>query len=268
MESLCISLTAEIWQKRIPYRKEEKKDNMTTEKTERVDRLVKESSYVFKATVMQLNASNEPAVRPGPRLIVAHVDEAFQATPSVGVGGLRGREVTLLLAGGAPGLGDKLLVFAKEWLYGVQIALREVDHLKATAQGEKEVVEAVERMPIRHLEARLDGAVLVVDGEVKSIGPSPIKERITFRSPNYKLAVVRVVSKLRGKCGERVDVLFPTNPAPPWHTAPQLKEHETAVFILRNETALKAPRHFLTALDPDDVQSRDMLSKIKSLLRQ
>jgi hypothetical protein len=36
---------------------------MTTE-TEKVDRLVEESSYVFKATVMQVNASNEPAVRP------------------------------------------------------------------------------------------------------------------------------------------------------------------------------------------------------------
>ena len=56
---------------------------MTTE-NERVDRLVEESSYVFKATVTQLNASNEPAVRPGPGLIVAHVDEAFRASPSVG----------------------------------------------------------------------------------------------------------------------------------------------------------------------------------------
>jgi len=40
-----------------------------------VDKLVAESSYVFKATVTQLNASNEPTIRPGPGLIVAHVDE-------------------------------------------------------------------------------------------------------------------------------------------------------------------------------------------------
>src|ERR1700730_740157 len=196
-----------------------------------------------------------------------HVDEAFRASPSVGVGGLRGREVTMLLAGTAPALGDKLLVFATDWLYGVQIALREVDHLKATAQAEKEVVEAVERLPIRHLEARLDGAVLVVDGEVESIGPSPVPDGSMLRSPNYHLAVVRVVSTLKGKCGERVNVLFPTNPAPPWRTAPRLKEHEKAVFILRHETALKAPPEFLTALDPADVQSRDTLHNIKSLLK-
>ncbi|MGF6782143.1 hypothetical protein [Paraburkholderia sp. GAS334] len=240
---------------------------MATE-TERVDRLVEESSYVFKATVTQLNASNEPAVRPGPGLIVAHVDEAFRASPSVGVGGLRGREVTMLLAGSAPALGDKLLVFATDWLYGVQIALREVDHLKATAQAEKEVAEAVERLPIRRLEARLDGAVLVVDGEVESIGASPVPDGSMLRSPNYRLAVVRVVSTLKGKGGERVSVLFPTNPAPPWRVAPRLKEHEAAIFILRHETALKAPEHFLTALDPDDVQSRDLLREIKSLLKQ
>jgi len=104
-----------------------------------IDKLVEESSYVFKATVTQLNASNEPAVQPGPGLLVAHVDEAFQASPSVGVRGLRGRDVTILLAAGAPALGDKLLVFANEWLYGAQIALREVAHHEATAEVEKEV---------------------------------------------------------------------------------------------------------------------------------
>jgi hypothetical protein len=236
--------------------------------TERVDRLVDESSYVFKATVTQLNASNEPAVRPGPGLIVAHVDEAFRASPSVGVGGLRGRDVTIQFSGGAPALGDKLLVFANEWVYGVQIALRGVAHHKATAQAEKEVEEIVERLPIRHLEVRLDGAVLVVDGEVESIGPSPVPDGFSLRSPNYSLALVRVVSTLKGKGGERVNVLFPTNPAPPWRTAPRLKEHQSAVFLLRHETALKAPRHFMTALDPDDVQSREMIGKIKSLLKQ
>jgi hypothetical protein len=240
---------------------------MATE-TERVDRLVEESSYIFKATVTQLNASNEPAVRPGPGLIVAHVDEAFRASPSVGVDGLRGREVTILLAGGAPALGDKVLVFAKEWMYGVQIALREVDHLRATEHAEKELAEAVERLPIRHLEARLDGAVLVVDGEVESIEPSPVPDGTMLRSPRYHLAVVRVVSTLKGEREERINVLFPTNPAPPWRAAPRLKEHQTAVFILRHETELKAPKHFFTALDPVDVQSRDMLRKIKSVLKE
>jgi hypothetical protein len=240
---------------------------MTTE-TERLERLIEESSYVFKATVTQLNASNEPAVPPGPGLIVAHVDEAFRVSPSVGVGGLRGRDVTVLLASGAPALGDKLLVFAKEWLYGVQIALREVEHLNATPQAEREIVEAVERLPTRHLEARLDGAVLVIDGEVESIRPSPVPDGAMLRSPNYHLAVVRVESTLKGKCEGRVDVLFPTNPAPPWRTAPRLSEHQTAIFILRHETTLKAPEHFFTALDPIDVQPRDMLRKIRSLLKE
>jgi hypothetical protein len=232
-----------------------------------LDKLVAESSYVFKATVTQLNASNEPGVRPGPGLIVAHVDEAFRASPSVGVRGFRGREVTLRLTGGAPALGDKLLVFANEWLYGVQIALREVAHRKATAREEKEVMEAVERLPIRHLEARLDGAVLVIEGEVESIGPSPVPDGLKLRSPNYHLAVVRVASTLKGKGGERVNVLFPTNPAPPWRNAPRLKEHEHAIFLLRHETELKAPAEFFTALDPGDVHPRDELSSIRSILK-
>jgi hypothetical protein len=240
---------------------------MATE-AERVEKLVADSSYIFRATVTQLGASNEPAVRPGPEMIVAHVDEAFRASPSVGVEGLRGREVTMLLASGAPALGDKLLVFANEWVYGAQIALREVAHERATARVEKEVAEAVERLPLRHLEARLDGAVLVVEGEVESIGPSPIPDGLTHRSPYYQLAEVRVVSTLKGRGGDHVNVLFPTNPAPPWRTAPRLKEHEHAVFILHHETALKAPANFLTALDPADVQPRDALRTIRSLLKK
>jgi hypothetical protein len=232
-----------------------------------LDKLVAESSYVFKATVTQLNASNEPSVRPAAGLIVAHVDEAFRASPTIGVSGLRGRDVTLRLTGSAPSLGDKLLVFANEWMYGAQIALRELAHYTATARAEKEVIEAVEELPSRRLEVRLDGAALVIEGEVESIGPSPIPDGFHLHSPNYRLAVVRVASTLKGKRGERVNVLFPTNPAPPWRTAPRLKEHEHAVFLLRHETALKAPPDFFTALHPDDVRPRDELNRIKSLLK-
>jgi hypothetical protein len=238
---------------------------MATE-SEGVERLVAESSYVFKATVTQLNASNESAVRPAPGVIVAHVDEAFRASPSVGVNGLRGRDVTILLAGNAPNLGDKLLVFANEWVYGVQIALREVTHHKATVRAEKEVAEAVERLPHRHLEERLDGAALVIEGEVARIELSPVSDGFNLRAPNYRLAVIHVESALKGKAGEHVHVLFPTNPAPPWRTAPRLREHEHAIFILRNETTLRVPEYF-TALDPADVRPREEINRIKSLLR-
>jgi hypothetical protein len=235
--------------------------------TEEVDELV-EASYVFKATVTQLNASNEPAIRPGPGLIVAHVDEVFRASPSVGVDGLRGRDVTILFAGGAPAVGDQLLVSADEWVYGTQIAVREVAHRASTARADREVAEAVERRPGRHLEARLDGADLVVDGEVESIRPSPVPDGFALTSPYYQLAVVRVESALKGRAGRRVNVLFPTSPAPPWRSAPRLREHQTAVFILRHETALGAPREFFTALEPGDVRPREMLDEIQSLIRK
>jgi hypothetical protein len=165
-------------------------------------------------------------------------------------------------------VGDQLLVSADEWVYGTQIAVREVAHRASTARADREVAEAVERRPGRHLEARLDGADLVVDGEVESIGPSPVPDGFALTSPYYQLAVVRVESALKGRAGRRVNVLFPTNPAPPWRSAPRLREHQTAVFILRHETALGAPREFFTALEPGDVRPREMLDEIRSLIRR
>jgi len=236
--------------------------------TEAVDRLVQASSYVFKATIRQINASNEPTVRAAPGLVVARVDEAFRASPSVGAGALRGREVTIRLAAEGLDVGDELILFATEWVYGINIALREIGRRRVTPQAERAVVDAVERLPIRHLESRLDGAVRVVAGEVKEIKPSPVPDGFSLRSPNYHLAVVRVEAHLKGRGGGSVNVLFPTNLAPPWSRAPRLKPHQKAVFILRHETALKAPTQFFTALDPADVQQREMATKIKALLRE
>lgn len=238
-------------------------------KAEGLDKVVAESSFVFKATVTRLNASNEPAVPAGPGLIVARVDAAFRASASVGLGDLSGREVTILLAGHeVPVLGDQLLFYANDWIYGTQIALREVAHHDATAKAEKEAIEAVERLPVRHLESRLDGAALVIEGKVESIGPSPVKERASFHSPLWKLAVVRVESTLKGKHDqEHVSVLFPTSAGREWAAAPRLKEHQQGIFILRHEASVGAPPHVYNALDREDVQPREQLRHLKSLLK-
>src|ERR1700686_5051871 len=67
--SACsIDLKGIRWRTGIRQRCEIGGVHMPTE-TEGVDKLVEESSYVFKATVTRLDASNEPAVRPGPGLI-------------------------------------------------------------------------------------------------------------------------------------------------------------------------------------------------------
>ncbi len=125
----------------------------------------------------------------------------------------------------------------------------------------------MEKLPSRRLEVRLQGAVLVIEGEVESVGQSPVPDGMMLRSPYYRLAVVRVELKLKGDCGEHVNILFPTSPAPPWRDSPRLKEHERAVFLLRHETALKAPSEYFTTLDKDDVQPRDSVNRVRSLLK-
>jgi hypothetical protein len=44
-----------------------------------MERLVEESRYVSRSTIVELNASSEPAVRSGPGMVVAGVDDAFRA---------------------------------------------------------------------------------------------------------------------------------------------------------------------------------------------
>lgn len=144
-------------------------------------------------------------------------------------------------------------------------------HREATPDAEKETIEALENLPVRHFKLRLDGAELVIVGVVVSIGPSPIKEPLSFNAPLWKLAFVRVESLLKNQHGgeprskrERVGVLFPTSDD--WSPAPRFEEKQDGIFLLRHEPQLGLPHDLFTALDPADFQPRTALQRVQSLL--
>jgi hypothetical protein len=241
---------------------------MPTEAVEETEKLVGAASLISKATVTRIDASNEPSVPSRLGLVVARVDAVLRASPDLG--DLVGQEITIELASGRPALkvGDQEIFYANDWIYGLQIAVREVAHREATPDAEKETMEALENLPVRHLESRLDGAELVVVGVVESIGPSPVKEPASFNAPLWKLALVRVETILKRQQREhqpdQVRVLFPSSDD--WAPAPQFKEHQAGIFLLRHEPQLGLPHDLFTALDPADFQPRAALHRVQSLL--
>ena len=235
---------------------------------EEVERLVEESSLIFKATVSRLNHSNEPGFPSGDRSVLAHIDGVFRAGSALG--DLAGRSVTIeLLQGHRPSLGDQVVFFANGLVYGAQIAVREVGHLDPSGKVEKEVVAAIDGLPVRHLQRRLEGAELVVVGTVVRTRPSGIKEPISFHSPHWMVAGIRVSSALKGKAGDgEVEVVFPSSHDHRWSLAPKFHEKQEGIFILRRgaTTQFGLPGQAYTALDRADFQPPDAKARMQALL--
>lgn len=235
---------------------------------EEVERLVEESSLIFKATVSRLNHSNEPRFPSGERSVLAHIDGVFRAGSALG--DLAGRSVTIeLLQGHRPSVGDQAVFFANGLVYGAQIAVREVGHLDPSGKVEKDVVAAIDALPVRHLRSRLEGAELVVAGTVVRTRPSGIKEPVSFHSPHWMVAVIRVSSALKGKAGNgEVEVVFPSSQDHRWSLAPKFHEKQEGFFILRRgaTTQFGLPAQAYTALDRADFQPSDAKARIQTLV--
>lgn len=235
---------------------------------EEVERLVEESSLIFTATVSRLSHSNEPGFPSGDRSVLAHIDRVFRAGSALG--DLVGRSVTIeLVQGHWPKVGDQAVFFANGLVYGVQIAVREVGHLAPSAKVEKDVATAIEALPGRHLESRLEGAELVIHGIVVRTRESGIKEPVSFHSPKWMVAVIRVSSALKGKSGDgEVEVVFPSSHDHRWSLAPKFHDKQEGIFILRQgaTTHWGLPAQAYTALDPADSQPSEAKARIQSLL--
>ncbi len=231
-------------------------------------RLVEASSVIVRATVSQRGASNEPTVPASPRLVIAQINSVFRAGPTLG--NLVGRTVTIELdTDHGLDVGHQAIFFTNGLVYGDQIVLREVGHRHVNAQNEREVGAAVEALPLRHLRSRLESADIVVVGTVEHVQPSGIREPISFHSPKWMLARVRVRSLIKGEHkGNHIEVLFPSARDVLWAGAHRFREHEEGIFLLhRGAAKWGAPQEPLSALDPADFQHADALPQIQQLLR-
>lgn len=232
--------------------------------------LAEAATLIFKATVMRTNASNEPSVASGPGRIVVRVDATLKASRNVG--NLVGQAITIQLADKRPAMkrGDQAIFYATDWVFGKKVAVRELSHQTATAAAEKQVLETLAQLPLRHLTTRLRAAELVIVGVVEAIKPSPIPEPRSFNAPQWKVATVRIESALRSsKRGSQsgsdaVDVLFPSSDD--WAPAPQFRKRQRGIFLLRHEPKVGIPPEFYAALDPADFQPRNALARVQSLL--
>lgn len=234
--------------------------------------LVKESSFIFSGTVIELGASSVANLEPRENFAVIRIDRALRFDPALG--DLRGRAVTVaLLDRGELQPGNRMIFFASDWIHGGGIAAREIAHV--LPQLEDEVTVEVKLLPERHLADRLADAVLVVIANVLRVIPTPFD--ISWRNaPQWAAASLQIVKVLRGEPTQNAKVLFPTSQRPTWLRAPHLSKGQHAIFLLHrppdwvsvSDSESRPPSEVFTVLDPADVQPESQRQLVERLLSQ
>jgi hypothetical protein len=227
-------------------------------------RLVSRSSFIFRGTVMSMNASAATAV--------VRVDEVLRNAGVVS--DVQGKEVIVQLDRPDPMKeGEQAVFFTNVAIYGSRLTVREVSH---TSSDEKlsslQVDDVLKQVPDDDLGSRLAEAELVVLGKVSSVRSTELRGRrppTSEHDPDWWQAAVRVESVEKGQATTQViTVLFPHSDDIRWFAAPKFKVGQEGVFLLRRNRDSKLKLVNFTALHPQDFQPLQALPRVKRLVLQ
>jgi hypothetical protein len=244
------------------------------------DALMRQATFVFRGTVKRIGATATAEVEATPRTAVVSVDQIIRSPAQFAA--LTGQDVTLRLR--APGSlreEQQAIFFANSWLFGEGVALQEVDHVppdEAESLARRGAALAGEIADDR-LQERLGRAEAVVSGRVsntrpstaaaKETGPAPRSEH----DPDWHEAVIDVGTVLKGNVPAGVVVvLYPASLDVFWHDAPKFHAGQEGVWLLHSQDVPQAAAEqfplVFTALDPMDIQPRDALGQVRSMLQR
>jgi hypothetical protein len=260
-----------------------------------LERAIRESHIIFSGAVERLNASNVGLLSPRADTAVVRVQENLYAPASILLPA--GTRVTVLLANqGNIKSGDEAVFFTDGWLYGENLAVREVAprislvELKRTQTDTNRLRAQIEdihqKMADEKLQARISSAPLIITGEVietrplvpaaaitgatTGIAQPPLDRDATPRSehdPDWWEARVQIKSVEKGKSADPVvSIIFPNSGDELWLLAPKFHRGDKGIWLLHVSDAKDLPPNYYVALDPLDFHPATQLDHIRRLI--
>jgi hypothetical protein len=246
--------------------------------TSEISQLTPRSSLIFLGQVEKLAASNLRILPANEQTAVVRILEVFSAIRSVSIA--PGDHVTLLLLAGSPVRpGDRNIFFANGWLYGDNLAVREVGHVaieKSGPQVKQEIADAQRKADDEKIASRIAAAELVVFGRVQAVKrfeTNDARRAISEHDPEWWLAEVRVETVLKGPPPKGlVLVAYPTSDDVMWLHSPKFRSDQAGIWILArlrgiDRTFAKMEQPVYTALDPHDFRDASEMARIQRLVK-
>ena len=200
--------------------------------------LVDQSTVIFTGHVEKTEASNLKILAASPQTVLVRVDEVLSAAKTMM--DLKGATVTVFLKEpGAFKVGDNATFFTTGWLYGENVALKEVGHTAAGSSSEvasKQITDLRSHADDQKIQARIQHATLVVAGKVLSTRPFE-GDKIRSNSehdPEWWTADIAVQTYIKGRPAQgpaQVTLLYAHSRDVMWVRSPKLEKGEQGIFI-------------------------------------
>ena len=239
--------------------------------------LVDESTVIFKGRVEQTGASNLKILPASNQTILVHVDEVISAAKTMT--NLKGATVTVRLKEpGSLKVGATATFFTTGWLYGENVALKEVSHVTADLNAQslqKQVAALQARTSDQKLQSRIQSSAMVFAGKVvasRQLQAEGVRTN-SEHDPDWWTADVEVQSLLKGppSAAKRVTLLFAHSTDVMWYRSPKLKEGQQGIWIASEYKpgglfpAERAP--LLAVVGPLDYQPAAERDRVQRLLK-
>lgn len=249
--------------------------------TPKVEDLTQRSQFVFAGTVVALQAATMSAVPITPTTMVVKVDEVIHAP--AGLGDHTGQEITVQAEKQWKlQVGDRAIFYTNGWLYGQSLAVLAIGVQrvrKSTARQRQRVTLSIQNRADQELQTHLASANLVIVGKVADVQEIPSDSRliaplssptrpVSEHDPQWQQAVIDVESVEKGNLAEgRVVVPFPASQDVMWYQVPKFHTGQEGIFLLHTDQDVRGlAREALAVLHPLDIQPKDQLERIRTLI--
>lgn len=227
--------------------------------------VVRKSSLIFDAEVVQVGSSIMDVVPASPTTMVARVRQVIDKPDPVALSA--GQEVVVLFSE-APSAtpGTRLRIFGNGRIFAETIAVEAIAAAPVAAETvdvsveereSEEVKELRRRAAEQALQERLAEASAVVVGEVREVR-IPTTEalarealpRFSEHNPEWREAIIDVEESLKGaEKGRSLVVRFPASEDVMWFDYPKLSVGERGTFILQRDTLTGAETALLAGAE-------------------
>jgi hypothetical protein len=236
-----------------------------------LSRFVEEAGFIFRGKVTR---KRTPVAQDSTaqQSVTAQIEEILLSTNVLR--GLLGRSVTVV-SEHAASMEDEgsFLFFTNCVLLADHIVVREVGHIRASRDADREVAEVLKEAAERPLLERVATAELIVEGHVTACGPAdPNAIQKSEHDPNWWIARVAVESVIKGggKAVKAVEVLFANSKDIAWYKSPKLHEGLRGIVLLHSVKETDRPprvdRVIYQATDPLDFLPIERLPEVKRAL--
>ncbi len=258
----------------------------TSQPTASTEDLSNRANFIFRGTVLRVNASTVPSVPASASTALVKVDEVLSAPNSLV--GYAGQTITVQLADNEQvTVGEQATFYANGLVFGESLAVQSVGHhdiavasaALATAAG-----DPVQTWANLHLQQHLASTPTVVTGTVTATrlpdtAASPTQSYVSEHDPEWHDAIVNVTGVERGSLAQKsITVRYPNSQDVRWYQVPKLRPGMSGVFLLHPQqemttnaapgaAAVTPDASAFVLLHPEDFQPIDQLPRVRALVQ-